>query len=108
MLTHEKEQIWIPEIIFYNTNRKDESLNDRKTLIEISKEGRPKKSSTTAINNEQIFDSNDNPIVQKRVYDIEFICNFNMENYPFDIQTCNVELKMKENSENFAKLTIGK
>ena len=36
-----------------------------------------------------------------------FICKFNMEMYPFDTQTCVIDLRVKEKDDNFIALTEG-
>ena len=103
----EKNKIWVPEIVFYNTEKKDESLNDMKSYIVIQREGDNEQTEMTSIHNGNIFNGEENSIVKKRVYDIKFLCNFNMEYYPFDIQTCYMQFKMKGNSGNFVNLKLG-
>ena len=39
-----------------------------------------------------------------RVYSTKFICKFDMGLYPFDQQTCQLQMGMKGNSGNFAQL----
>ena len=36
-----------------------------------------------------------------------FICEFNMEMYPFDTQRCLIDLQVKEKDENFITLSVG-
>ena len=93
--------------MFYNTEKKDESLNDMKSYIVIQREGDNEQTEMTSIHNGNIFNGEENSIVKKRVYDIKFLCNFNMEYYPFDIQTCYMQFKMKGNSGNFVNLKLG-
>merc|ERR1711892_884212 len=42
-----------------------------------------------------------------RVYEIDFICNYDMRFYPFDIQTCTVDLLVDKNAGKFLKLQPG-
>ena len=41
------------------------------------------------------------------MYDLEFICNYDMRYYPFDIQVCTVDLTITDNDANFLKLQPG-
>ena len=40
----------------------------------------------------------------KRVYDIKFFCKYDMRWYPFDQQTCHVEMLLDDVLENFAEV----
>jgi len=73
-----KSKIWIPEIVFDNTQSKLESLNDPKAFATIERKGIfiPSKSSELKI--AQIFEGGKNPITISRVYDAEYLCTFDM------------------------------
>lgn len=47
---------------------------------------------------------NQNPMTISRVYSIKFICEFDMSKYPFDTQTCQIQMEMRGNSGSFAAL----
>ena len=36
-----------------------------------------------------------------------FICEFNMEMYPFDTQRCLIDIQVKEKDDNFIALSVG-
>ena len=42
-----------------------------------------------------------------RVYSIKFFCNYDMAWYPFDIQTCSIELQLDGVLDNYADLLPG-
>ena len=54
-----------------------------------------------------IYEGNGNPIIMSRVYDIEFLCDFQMQWYPFDTQTCYMEFRLEEGMASFVDLTPG-
>ena len=54
-----------------------------------------------------IYKGKDNPIVMLRVYDIEFLCDFQMQWYPFDTQTCYLEFMLEEEIDSFIELIAG-
>ncbi len=84
--------------MFFNTIEKDESLNDDKAVLTISKKGKPTKSHQAELASALHFEGAENPLKSSRVYSKEFLCEFNMASYPFDSQVCSVELIMKGNT----------
>ena len=42
-----------------------------------------------------------------RVYSIKFFCNYDMAWYPFDIQTCSIEMQLDGVLDNYADLLPG-
>merc|ERR1719309_1377681 len=42
------------------------------------------------------------------MYEIDFICNYDMRFYPFDIQTCTMDLVVDKNADKFLQLLPGK
>lgn len=99
-----RELIWIPEVIFYNTKKKEVSLNDQKAFATIHRNGSYTTSPRHQLQNAWIFRGGHNPITISRVYDSEFICEFNMAVYPFDSQKCSVIFIASGNSGKFIKL----
>ena len=58
------------------------------------------------LHNAYIYQGAENPLSISRVYDIEFICEFNMRFFPFDTQNCSIFLVMAGNSGKFIHLEI--
>ncbi len=102
-----RSRIWIPEIVFYNTQDKMESKNDKKAFATITREGGFVPSPGSQLENAYIFKGAENPITISRVYDSEFLCEFNMASFPFDTQICSVVMVMKGNSGNFVRMVKG-
>ena len=48
-----------------------------------------------------------NPILMSRVYDVDFLCSFQMQWYPFDTQTCYLEFMLEEEMDSFVDLYAG-
>ena len=55
----------------------------------------------------EVFAGYENSIVISRVYSIKFFCEYNMRWYPFDQQTCNIDLTMNGVLDNYADLLPG-
>ncbi len=102
-----RSRIWIPEIVFYNTQKKLESLNDEKAFATISRQGRFKQSPRTQLENAYIFKGSENPLTISRIYDAEFLCDFNMATFPFDTQECSMVMTMKGNTGKFVNMVQG-
>ncbi len=102
-----RNKIWIPELVFYNTQKKLESLNDEKAFATISRQGSFKRSSQSELQNAYIFKGSENPLTISRVYDSEFFCEFVLAYYPFDTQRCSIIVTMKGNTGKFIKMLKG-
>ena len=55
----------------------------------------------------ETFDGSENTISISRVYSIQFFCEYDMAWYPFDVQTCTIEMVMDGVLENYADLLPG-
>ncbi len=99
-----RDSIWIPEIVFYNTQDKVESLNDEKAFATIERVGDFEQSPRRQLQSSYIFKGSENPITISRVYDSEFLCKFDMATYPFDTQVCSIIITMKGNTDNFINI----
>ncbi len=98
------ETIWIPNVLFHNTEDKRESVIDGKAFTTIRRSGSPEFQDITLLHNAHIYPGGSNPITSSRVYSQKFLCDFDMSVYPFDTQNCSVILVMKGNSGNFVRL----
>ena len=108
LLFEEKQRLWVPRIIFQNTESQITSQNDIKTRMKVIK----MKNGTFNVDglldeDIDIYEGIANPIVMTRVYDIEFLCDFQMQWYPFDTQTCHLEFMLEEEIDSFIELIAG-
>lgn len=100
----DKTKIWIPEVLFFNTEEKEESINDEKSYITVARLGDFQESSYELLQNTHIYQGSENVLKISRVYTVKFLCEFDMNIYPFDSQQCQMQFIMKGNSGNFARL----
>lgn len=103
----EQMTLWIPTIVFWNTKNQLRTINDKNTFASIMPEG-----NGTIIGKElnediETFDGSENTISISRVYSIQFFCEYDMAWYPFDVQTCTIEMVMDGVLENYADLLPG-
>jgi len=58
-------------------------------------------SPVTKVYRERIFNSSENPLLYKRVFDLELRCDFSSTDYPFDTQNCGIEVKINIEHDEF-------
>ena len=82
----EKNKIWIPKLVFTNTKKRDNTKNDDSSFVVARRDSNFEYSSEEVMHNILIFDGEKNPFVVSRVYDVDWICDYDMRWYPFDTQ----------------------
>ena len=58
--TKDKDKIWIPQVVFYNTEKKEESSIDSKAYVTIDKRGKLRTSLPERLHNDHIFEGRGN------------------------------------------------
>ena len=107
-LPTEKEDIWVPELVFYNTEERPSSIVDETASMRVNKTGDFTPAGIDENENIQYFRGYDNPILLRRFYNSRFLCDYKMQWYPFDVQKCNLDLAMKPSFEPFSQLVVEK
>ena len=110
LVYEEKSIIWVPTIIFSNTKGDQTSKNDEKSFAKVFRNPQVNGTLISIDVNEDIlvYQGSQNEIRINRVYEVEFICTYDMQYYPFDIQICTVDLVIDGNTAKFLKLQPGK
>ena len=103
----EQFSIWTPTIVFWNTKQQLRTINDKNTFASINREGNGSIIAKDSSEDIEVFTGTDNTISMSRVYSIRFFCEYNMRWYPFDQQTCHIDLIMDGVLENYADLLPG-
>ena len=102
----DRDKIWVPNLIFDNTDSNEEAKYDKKSYIKVI----PSKTFGYMIadydvrDNTYIFDGEENALESERTYNTQFICSYKMNWYPFDTQTCYMDFIIKANADEFIKL----
>lgn len=100
----QREDIWLPKIVFYNTEVKSETVNDEKASAIVHRNSDYTRRNMSYQQNAYVYQGNQNPITLSRVYSDKFICDFDMAKYPFDVQKCSVIFIMTGKFDKFVKL----
>jgi len=98
------ERLWIPVIIFRNTEKKVESPLDQKTRIIVEKKGTYALSSLEDVKESAYYKGSENPLHYERDFSLKFDCQFDLKNYPFDCQVCSICMKKTGKEADFMKL----
>ena len=99
--------IWTPTLTFYNTKSKLKSKLEGSIIKVIPNSNFTFETADMSIdNNVNIFKGSDNKLEISQVYDIQFICQYDMMLYPFDTQECFVDMILTEIQDNFCRLNV--
>ena len=100
----EQLSLWSPTLVFWNTKHQLRTVNDMNTFASITQEGNGSIIEKESNEDIMVFQGSENSISLSSVYSIQFHCEYNMAWYPFDDQTCKIELVMDGVLENYADL----
>ena len=103
----ELNRIWLPIIIFDNTEEGQITINDDKAAATINRTGQGTGSDPSISEDIDIYKGSENSITLSRLYNIDFFCDYDMRWYPFDAQTCFMVMKLGGGSEELLSLTPG-
>ena len=86
------EKIWFPEFYFDNTREKVKNIIDDSAALRVLRNGSGGLSSSEDTENKLIFRGGENWLQYQRFYSQHFHCNFYLHWYPFDYQTCYIDI----------------
>ena len=101
------QQLWKPNLHFANSIDAVDVLSNPNIYILILKMGEQVTSSDDYLHEVLFSNGNENDIVLQAVYELEFRCTYNLENYPFDIQKCYIDLDIGLDQVDYLELTRG-
>ena len=103
----EQLALWTPTIVFWNTKNQLRTVNDKNTFASIRREANGSIIEKHVNEDIEVFTGSENRITISRVYSIQFYCEYQMAWYPFDQQTCKVEMLLDGVLDNYADLQSG-
>ena len=89
---HDYRQLWLPLVIYDNTDQKDSTrLGDPNgwewsTLVFVVREGNFIRSGLEDVDEAEIFEGSENTVRMIQTYTREFQCKYLLQKYPFDTQ----------------------
>ena len=103
----ELNRIWLPIIVFDNTESDQRTILDGKAFATIKRMNRGIGSDSTISEDIDIYKGSENTITMSRLYNIEFFCDYDMRWFPFDTQTCFMVLKLGGGADKLVSLSPG-
>ena len=83
---NEIDNLWIPFVVFSNTKDSEFTKGDDDSEITITREGNFTESSDDFVEEINIFAGGENKITFQQVYSKAFLCQYELQLYPFDTQ----------------------
>ena len=102
----EKQMIWTPSLIFSNTDENTRTRTDQESIISVKRKGNSTQNTIYDLDNTYMFRGEDNPLDMSRVYETEWICDYQMNWYPFDTQKCRMTFAVPKDLNNFIKINV--
>ena len=104
LVEEEKGKIWTPKLIFDNTKQKTRTKTDSESVISVKREGNYTLNMLEDVDNIYMFQRLNNPLDMSRVYQTPWICDYEMNWYPFDTQNCRMTFALTRDMNNFITL----
>ena len=92
----EVQKIWIPQLIFSNTENDEATEGVANTEILVIREGNFTRSDPDIVDETNVFEGIDNKLIFETSYTKVYICEYQLHMYPFDTQRCTVDVKVKK------------
>ena len=92
-------EIWFPNFYLDNTRDKVENIIDIKSVLRVVRSGVGNASSSQETENKLLYPGRENSVQYERFYSEEFHCDFFLHWYPFDHQSCYIDIKPSSNTK---------
>ena len=103
----EKKKIWVPTILFSNTREDFTSKNDKQAFAKVKQFNKGSLLGLETNEDILVYKGSENEIKINRIYEIDFLCDYDMRYYPFDIQVCTLDLVIDGTTAKFIDLVPG-
>ena len=92
------KELWLPKVIYKNTDQKQSTRLgenwewETSIVVERTTNGRP--AGLEVVDETELFLGGENNLTMFQTYTHEFQCIFDLKRYPFDTQTCSIDMAM--------------
>lgn len=90
----DRQKVWFPKIILSNTEGKEVVSVENNTVVLVKKKGKSQLLPPHYIDNSLQFDGGSSPFHATNFFVHDFLCSFSLLSYPFDTQTCFMDLQL--------------
>ena len=117
----DKDRIWLPIVVYGNTDQKETTrqgwIEEWSTSVVVSRDGSftrqvlkqdnltlSTRSEVNEVDEREIFKGSENRLIMTQTYTHEFQCVYRLDNYPFDKQTCSIDMTTSELDRSILRL----
>ncbi len=100
------DDLWLPELLFENTDTREQTGTDQGTQFFVEKEGEGFPNSKQYLLENLLYQGSENTMIMVRGYAITFNCMFQLRMFPFDHQTCPMILAVPSHLNNSVQMII--
>ncbi|XP_069937796.1 uncharacterized protein, partial [Cherax quadricarinatus] len=93
--------LWAPTVGFVNTDDFQNTTLDEESSLYLQRLQPPVTRDNSAPGEVDLFPGRKNSVFLSRKYNTNFTCDFNLVLYPFDVQYCDMRLRMISASKNY-------
>ena len=90
--TKEKDEIWIPNLLFANSIKERLVENDKFSILAIEQNGTGVQETDKYLQENMLYKGSENAVIYSRTYTMDLGCEFEQHSFPFDTQTCSIEV----------------
>ena len=117
----EASKLWVPNLIYRN-NKENDDTRSEKSRLKISREGISSRSGVDVVDEIEVFQGSENPVILMQAYTKVFKCEYHLATFPFDTQVaftvdlvndnlcfqmCHVKLVVDEADRDSIDLVLG-
>jgi hypothetical protein len=97
--SEEKDQIWIPNLVFDNSVKDSQVKNDDFAVLKIDQKANGFLKVNDELQENLEYNGTLNNLQFSRSYKLSLLCDFELHFYPFDTQTCSIKVTHRFNNK---------
>ena len=94
------------ELCIHNTYKSTRTKTDEESIISGWREGNFIQNTLESIDNSYEFQVADNPLMMYRIYETNWVCDYQMNWYPFDTQKGQMTFSLTKYLNKFIKIAV--
>ncbi len=96
--SEERDAIWIPNLYFDNSVEETYIYNDLLSSLSIYQNGSGIQRIDQYLQENVWYNGSENNLIFLRTYKMGLVCEFDLHYYPFDSQTCSIQVTQSKQS----------
>jgi hypothetical protein len=88
----DRAKLWFPSVVLANTEARDVLSVDNDSVVTVGRAGPSTLTPHSHLDSSLSFEGEQNPLTASSFIVRDFLCTFSLSLYPFDTQTCSVDI----------------